>query len=80
MIYLGENNVLLPCPDSTTALRCDGKIEIAIQSYRIARGRGAFTISVDEPTSCTCNRCGRIFVFTEYASKGSNLALFSLVE
>src|SRR3989338_11193277 len=59
MIFLGEQNVELPCPDYTTA-NCRGKIKIPIQSYRVARGRGTFIITINK-SPVICNRCGRMF-------------------
>lgn len=68
MIFIGEQSVELPCPDYTTASNCWGKIKITIQSYRIARGRGEFIITVDagepdKPVEFKCSRCKRKFRF-----------------
>lgn len=61
MMFLGEQKVLLPCPDKETGRRCYGKVKITLQSYRIARGRGTFVLSPNESVGCKCNKCGRKF-------------------
>lgn len=60
MFLLGEFKVELTCPERETSKNCLGKIEVVLQQYRIARGRGTFVIKVSK-SPVICNRCGRVF-------------------
>jgi hypothetical protein len=63
MIFLGEAKAYFSCPDKTIKRKCNGKIKFAMQSYRVARGRGYFVVATNK--FCKCNRCGRTFEFKE---------------
>lgn len=67
MIFLYQQTVELLCPDNETERNCWGKIEVTLGQYRVARGRGAFilTVDADESTVFKCDRCGRKFKFKE---------------
>lgn len=77
MIFLSEQCNKFPCPDSETVRRCRGKVEVLIEFYRIARGHGAFAISV--PERVQCNECGRVFKAANFSSRAENHIVFNAV-
>ena len=60
MLFLDEKKIEFPCPDSATARACQGKMALTFRMHRIARGLGAFVISVN-PALCRCDTCTRTF-------------------
>lgn len=77
MKFLGDKCNKFPCPDSEIARRCRGKVGVMIQFYRIARGHGAFVISV--PERVQCNECGRVFKAVNFSSRAENHIVFNPV-
>lgn len=71
MRSLGRKKIVeLPCPDSLTEAKCPGRVKVSIRHYRIARGRGAFALSVaDESEICKCGTCGRNFTYKNDAQQ-----------
>lgn len=80
MSFLSEGSIEMPCPDSMTVRSCMGKVQITIVFHRVARGRGAFTSSIDESEICECNRCGRRFKYAGIISTTPNLTFFDTMK
>lgn len=77
MKFLGEVCFKFSCPDHETERRCRGKIEMSVEAYRIARGRGAFVLSV--PERVQCGECGRVFGTAKFSSQAENHIVFNPV-
>jgi hypothetical protein len=74
MKFLGDVCFKFPCPDHETVNYCRGKIAMPVESYRIARGRDAFALTV--PERVQCDECGKVFKVTPFSSQAENHIIF----